>query len=129
MKLLYVWIEKFRNIQQQGFVVDNEYKISIDISDGASFGFYDSQGNRIFGDTSNYSRKIFYCKFSYRKNDTYSGKNGKSPLQSITALVGENATGKSSIMECIYQRADQSNYQNRESRYFLLVFLILTISE
>lgn len=123
MKLLYVWIEKFRNIQQQGFVVDNEYKISIDISDGASFGFYDSQGNRIFGDTSNYSRKIFYRKFSYRKNDTYSDIHSKSPIQSITALVGENATGKSSIMECIYQRADQSNYQNRESRYFLLVFL------
>lgn len=123
MKLLYVWIEEFRNIRQQGFVVDNEYKISIDISDGDSFGFYDRQGNQIFGDTSNYSRKIFYRKFSYKKNDTYSEKHDKSPLQSITALVGENATGKSSIMECIYQRADQFNYQNRECRYFLLVFL------
>lgn len=123
LKLLYAWIEEFRNIKQQGFVVDNEFKISIDIPDGDSFGFYDSQGNRILGANSGCWRKIFYRKFSYKKNDSYSVQLGDSPVQSIAALVGENASGKSSIIECIHQKADQFNYQNEEDRYFLLVFL------
>lgn len=54
---------------------------------------------------------------------SYSDHLGNSPIQSITALAGENASGKSSIIECIHQRADQFNYQNKEGRYFLLVFL------
>lgn len=123
MKLLYVWIEEFRNIKQQGFIVDNEYKVSVEIPDGDSFGFYDSRGSRVLGASSGLWRKIFYRKFSYEKNDSYSDHLGNSPIQSITALAGENASGKSSIIECIYQRADQFNYQNKEGRYFLLVFL------
>ncbi len=35
LKLLYIWIEEFRNIRQQGFAVDEEYKISIGVPDGA----------------------------------------------------------------------------------------------
>ena len=123
MKLLYVWIEEFRNIKQQGFVVDNEYRVSVEIPDGDSFGFYDSRGCRVLGASSELWRKIFYRKFSYEKNDSYSDHLGNSPIQSITALAGENASGKSSIIECIHQRADQFNYQNKEGRYFLLVFL------
>ena len=123
MKLLYVWIEEFRNIKQQGFIVDNEYKVSVEIPDGDSFGFYDSRESRVLGASSGLWRKIFYRKFSYEKNDSYSDHPGNSPIQSITALAGENASGKSSIIDCIHQRADQFNYQNKEGRYFLLVFL------
>ena len=123
MKLLYVWIEEFRNIKQQGFIVDNEYRVSVEIPDGDSFGFYDSRGCRVLGASSELWRKIFYRKFSYEKNDSYSYHLGNSAIQNITALAGENASGKSSIIECIHQRADQFNYQNKEGRYFLLVFL------
>ena len=123
MKLLYVWIEEFRNIKQQGFIVDNEYRVSVEIPDGDSFGFYDSQGCRVLGASSVLWRKIFYRKFTYEKNESYSNRIGNSSVQSITALAGENASGKSSIIECIHQRADQFNYQNKEGRYFLLVFL------
>lgn len=64
MKLLYVWIEEFRNIKQQGFIVDNEYKVSAEIPDGDSFGFYDSRGSRVLGASSGLWRKIFYRKFN-----------------------------------------------------------------
>lgn len=67
MKLLYVWIEEFRNIKQQGFIVDNEYRVSVEIPDGDSFGFYDSRGCRVLGASSELWRKIFYRKFSYEK--------------------------------------------------------------
>ncbi len=123
MKLLYIWIEEFRNIRQQGFAVDEEYKISIGVPDGDSFGFYDSQGNRVYGTTPSLFRKVFYRKLSFERNNSYVGRNERSHIQSITALVGENASGKSSILECIHQCADQFNYQNKDGRYFLLVFL------
>lgn len=123
LKLLYIWIEEFRNIKQQGFVVDNEYSISIDIPDGDSFGSYDSQGTRVYGATSSQFRKVFHRKFSFEKNSVYTGQSSDSPIQSIMALVGENASGKSSILECVHQRADQFNYRNEDGRYFLLVFL------
>lgn len=123
MKLLYVWIEEFRNIHQQELIVDNEYKISVCDPDGDLYGFYDSHGARIYGTASNLFRKIFYRKLSFKKNNCYTGQKGNSPIQSVTALVGENASGKSTILECLHQRADQSTYRNEEGRYFLLVFL------
>ena len=123
MKLLYVWIEEFRNIKQQGFVVDNEYRVSVEIPDGDSFGFYDSRGCRVLGASSELWRKIFYRKFSYEKTIAILTILVTPLFKSITALAGENASGKSSIIECIHQRADQFNYQNKEGRYFLLVFL------
>jgi len=123
LKLLYIWIEEFRNIKQQGFVVDNEYRISIDIPDGDSFGSYDNQGTRIYGATPSQFRKVFYRKFNFEKNNVYAGQSSGSPIKSIMALVGENASGKSSILECVHRRADQFNYRNEDSRYFLLVFL------
>lgn len=123
MKLLYIWIEEFRNIKQQGFVVDNEYRISIDIPDGDSFGSYDNQGTRIYGATPSQFRKVFYRNFNFEKNNVYAGQSSGSPIKSIMALVGENASGKSSILECVHRRADQFNYRNEDSRYFLLVFL------
>lgn len=123
LKLLYIWIEEFRNIKQQGFVVDNEYRISIDIPDGDSFGSYDNQGARIYGATSSQFRKVFYRKFNFERNNVYAGQSSGSPIKSIMALVGENASGKSSILECVHRRADQFNYRNEDSRYFLLVFL------
>ena len=123
MKLLYVWIESFQNIQQQGFVVDDEFKISISIPQTDSYSFYDSQGTRILGNTSSLNRKIFHRKLSFKRNCNYSVRNNSSPIQSIAALVGENASGKSSIIKCIHQVADQFKYQNTEGRYFLLAFL------
>lgn len=89
MKLLYVWIEEFRNIKQQGFIVDNEYRVSVEIPDGDSFGFYDSRGCRVLGASSELWRKIFYRKFSYEKNDSYSYHLGNSAIQNITALADE----------------------------------------
>ena len=46
-----------------------------------------------------------------------------SPIESITALVGENASDKSNIIECLHMRADQFHYGNEEQRYYFLVFL------
>lgn len=123
MKLLYVWIERFRNIQRQGFVIDNEYNISVDTPDDGIYKRYSADGEIIYGTDPYGTRKVFYRKFSFTKNDRYHGQDKEAAIQSIAALVGENASGKSSILECIYRCVDQFSIANKECRYFFMVFL------
>lgn len=124
MKLLYIWIEEFRNIHQQGFSVDNEYIISFNKSTEQNYKFLDSEGRTVVGSIqSNRYRKVYYRDFVFRKNPKYLKPDNASLIQSVTALVGENASGKSSIMECIYRRTDQFNFRNTDQRYYCLVFL------
>lgn len=123
MKLLYVWIERFRNIQRQGFVIDNEYDISVTASEDGVCKCYSDNGKTVYGTDHYGTRKVFYCKLSFTKNADYHGHDKDSAIQSIAALVGENASGKSSILECIYRCVDQSSIANKECRYFFMVFL------
>ena len=123
MKLLYVWIERFRNIQRQGFVIDNEYDISVTASEDDVCKCYSDNGKTVYGTDHYGTRKVFYCKFSFTKNANYHGHDKDSAIQSIAALVGENASGKSSILECIYRCVDQSSIANKECRYFFMAFL------
>lgn len=123
MKLLYVWIEEFRNIHQQGFAVDNEYTISFCKPDEQHYRFLDSDGHTVVGAfRPNFCRKVYFREFSFSKNSKYK-RNNASLVQSVTALVGENASGKTTILECIYRRADQSDFNNKDQRYYCLVFL------
>ncbi len=125
MKLLYVWIEEFRNIHQQGFSVDDEYIISFNQPAGKTCEFFDSDGHSVIvtDQLSNLYRKVYYRDFVYKKNPNYLKASGTPLIQSITALVGENASGKTSIMECVYQQADQWTFRNSYQRYYSLVFL------
>ena len=124
MKLLYVWIEEFRNIRQQGFIVDNEYTITVESPDSEDVKYVDSHKSEIaiHGHISRLARKIYMRKLRFSRNELYESSEIHNPIKSITALVGENASGKSSIIECLQMRADQSNYANKECRYYLLVF-------
>lgn len=124
MKLLYVWIEEFRNIHQQGFAVDNEYTISFSKPDGQYYKILDSDGRTVVGPfRPDFYRKVYFRNFSFSKNSQYQGTNNISLVQSITALVGENASGKTTILECIYRRADQDDFNNKDQRYYCLTFL------
>lgn len=102
MKLLYVWIEEFRNIVRQGFIVDNEYLVTV---------------NSL---TSN-SESDKVVSLNIAKNHTNASSLNNSPIRSITALTGENASGKSSILECLYTQGHRFSQSQR--RRFLLVFL------
>ncbi len=125
MKLLYVWIEEFRNIHQQGFPVDNEYIISFNKPAEKNFKYFDFDGNSIIGtnQSSSFYQKVYYRDFVFTKNPNYLKSSDTPLIRSITALVGENASGKTSIMECIYRRADQCDFGNSDQRYYCLVFL------
>ncbi|MFD0878323.1 hypothetical protein ACFQ1A_29425, partial [Massilia pinisoli] len=72
MQLLYAWIDNYINIHQQGFNFSAEYEIVFDIS---------SKELRI-DINENYIDNFFGDKFS-----------------NITAIIGENGVGKSSILK------------------------------
>lgn len=125
LKLLYVWIERFRNIRRQGFVIDNEYIVTVDSPDTEQVVYTDHENRKVVfsGSPSKLYRTVYQRKLRIEKNKQYVQVNTDSPICSITALVGENASGKTSIMECLHMRADQFYYRNPEQRYYLMVFL------
>lgn len=119
-----MWIEQFRNIKNQGFVIDNEYIVEIDNPNDSVFQYYSEDGMRIYysGDSQPSGRKVYERSIIIRRNLEYRQNTSTDPIDSIAVLVGENATGKSSILECLSSRCDQATYRNDEKYYFLVFF-------
>ena len=120
MKLLYIWIEEFRDIYNQGIIVDNEFLIKIRNPHYSSFGYYTDDGNRILSTSGvpKYGRKIFTREISWSKNEDYIQNKTGSAINSIAALVGKNATGKSSILTCL--SSQEHEYLRIDDRCYLL---------
>lgn len=74
MQLLYVWIEKYKNIKKQGFNFSSEFLFEYD----------DKNRELTIKDNPNYIDGFF------EKN-----------ISNVTAIVGKNGSGKSSILEAI----------------------------
>ena len=91
MKFLYIWIEEFRNIRNQGIVVDNEFSIGLIDPQNSSFDYYTDDGSLIISTkgTSKYGRKIFTRKISWLKNNDYPTSKVEYAIDSISALVGK----------------------------------------
>ena len=73
MKLLFIWIEEFRNIRNQGIVVDNEFSLEISDPLNSSVGYYTDDGGQIISTkgTPKFGRKIYTRKISWSKNNEY----------------------------------------------------------
>lgn len=91
MKLLYIWIEEFRNIHNQGVVVDDEFSIGVTDPLNSSFDYYTDDGSRITSTKGapKYGRKIFTRKISWLKNNDYPTNKAGAAIDSISALVGK----------------------------------------
>lgn len=74
MELLYIWIEDYKNIHHQGFNFSPKYRFEFDYESGEIF--YKMQDD---------SLKHFF----------------PNNINNVTALIGENGSGKSSIIEII----------------------------
>ena len=122
MKLLYIWIEEFRNIINQGFVVDDEFNIIISNPEKSVPNYYTNDGYKFFSNERKpvISRKIYDREITVSKNNHYSSKSSDSAIRSVSALVGKNASGKTSILECIC--AEGHDFGATQERYFFLVF-------
>lgn len=78
MELVYLWVEKYKNIKEQGFNFSGQYRCDYDI------------------DTN---------ELTIDKNDDYVHIFPKNI--NVTAIVGENGSGKSSIIEIILQLLEE----------------------
>ncbi len=123
MKLLYIWIEDFRNIAHQGIVVDDEYFITVKNADLVNFDYYTDEGKKIIfqGPTPNFDLKVFKREIECVKNTMYHRPNSNSPISSISALIGKNAVGKTSILECMYMQ--EHEYLIKDDRHYFMAFL------
>lgn len=90
MKLLYVWIENYKNIKRQGFHFSNEYEFTftpkIDLQENPKT---EELEKRVVGGT-------LICENNDQYIPDFFGKN-----IDITAIVGRNGTGKSTIIHSI----------------------------
>lgn len=98
MKLQYLWVEKYRNIENTGFNFSSEFKFSY----------------------NKYTRKLIYDN-----NEDYV-ENFFGENIDVTSIIGINGSGKTSILELIMQvlngRSVNTNYilvfYNRETKKF-----------
>jgi len=95
MELVYLWVEEYKNIHKQGFNFSPRFECE-----------YDENTN----------------KLTINKNDNYIenffGKN-----INVTAIVGENGSGKSSVLEAIINNYDNNKilkiyYDSKEQKFY-----------
>ncbi|MDP3586688.1 MAG: AAA family ATPase [Sulfuricurvum sp.] len=93
MELVYLWVEDYKNIHQQGFNFSGRYRCD-----------YDHEKNELTIDEN----KEYVHVFPKNIN--------------ITAIVGENGSGKSSIFEVLTFLFYQGVIANREDKTFFLFY-------
>lgn len=79
MEIVFVWIDKFRNLEKAGFNLGSEYNYELEID----------ETNRA-------------CKLTRTHNENFIPDFFK-PFSNISAIVGENASGKSSFIDALRQ--------------------------
>ncbi len=111
MELLYLWIEDYKNIKQQGFNFSPLYDFHFE----PTFDESDTKKDKIIGGTltdkmkptEKENKEKFYEDFFNSKEDKRYGSVG---VNSVTAIVGENGVGKSAILEVLMNKSLSINY-------------------
>lgn len=93
MELVYLWVEKYKNIENQGFNFSPRFTCS-----------YDEEKQELTIDKKDDYASIF------------------PPNINVTAIVGENGSGKSSIFEVLTFLFYQGVIANREDKTFFLFY-------
>lgn len=119
MELLYVWIEKFRNIDDKGFNFSNQYdlkydsdsnNITINLIDGSSALTVQNGILRFKADSSNYLEDFF---------DSDSSET-TSYISQISAIIGKNSSGKSNVIDFILTAISRGSRDRLSSNYVLI---------
>lgn len=108
MELLYVWIDKFRNIDNKGFNFSNQYEIVYDKdSNNLTINFIGG-GNALINDQESLKfdeTKRFYLKDFFHPN-----------ILNISAIIGKNSSGKSNVIDFILTAISTGNRDRLTSK-------------
>jgi len=107
MELVYLWVEEYKNIKQQGFNFSPRFNCKFHDE-------YDEDG-KLKND----------CKLEITDNPDF--VDIFPPNINITAIVGENGSGKSSVLEALsgllsYDFSPDQYFTDRPNRTYLLVY-------
>ena len=96
MELIYLWIESYKNIKNQGFNFSPSHFFEMKLQDNGNYKLIDNLSNIKKNRTNN-------------KLDFF-GKN----ISNITAIIGKNGSGKSNLLLNIFD-----NFQSNDIKYSL----------
>jgi len=96
LELAYIWIKDFKEglINEQGFNFDNQYRYQCKIKGENRYEIYVKE-------TSNYIEDLFLVKLDIDEPI--------AKIRNITAIVGQNGVGKSSVLDFI-----KNEFQNKD---------------
>ena len=92
MELLYLWIEKYRNIKRQGFNFSSEYRFDY------TWEGDDWKNGKLVGEKNENVIPNFFNALNQETTD-----KTLATISNITAIVGENGSGKSSLLDFLVE--------------------------
>lgn len=108
MELIYIWIDKFRNIDDKGYNFSNQYEIVYDKdSNNLTINFIGG-GNALINDQESLKfdeTKRFYLKDFFHPN-----------ILNISAIIGKNSSGKSNVIDFILTAISTGNRDRLTSK-------------
>lgn len=113
MELLYIWIENFRKIKEQGFNFSNQYQIEYK-SDSNSIIILD-----IDSETSPFSIENGDLNFVNIDNH-YLQNFFSSKIININAIIGKNSSGKSNLLDFLITAFSVGNRNLLDTKYVLI---------
>ncbi len=96
MELLYIWIEEYKNIKNQGFNFSREYDIS-----------FDKENNEL--------------KVDKKENPTPKGFFGEN-ISNITAIVGKNGSGKTNLIDWLFENSVPIQNRIYNSKEWIIIY-------
>ena len=116
-QLLFVWVEKFRNIENVGFNFSNQYEIN-----------YDRQENEIIVHTvdgesafkENHTKLLFNNEKHYLEDFFQIQNINNVTISQVSALIGKNSSGKSNIIDFILTAISTGSRNKLQSNYILV---------
>ncbi|WP_338815585.1 AAA family ATPase (plasmid) [Bernardetia sp. Wsw4-3y2] len=117
MELLYLWIEDYKNIYRQGFNFSPLYKFEFTPTKEENGKVIEGTLKDNITKEERETKETFYKDFFNVKNEKDDDKTQKGKITNVTAIVGENGAGKSSLIEIL------ANYNINKAEYYNLIFV------
>ena len=111
MELLFIWIDKFRNIDNKGYNLSNQFDIS-----------YNKPENKVEVKTIDGIVAVSIAGGKITLSNVPNSLSGffGEKISNVTAIIGKNSTGKSNVLDFVLTALHTGNRVKLLCDYFLL---------